>query len=229
MRAARRAVVADAAGPDRSGGWTASARKATNGSTRPPTPGWSRMPSTITGSCITAPPRAGICATPICSRRSASCSRPRGPSAKAVVWAHNSHIGDAALHRDGPGARGAQHRPAGQASGSATQARLIGFGTHTGTVAAATDWDGPMEVKRVRPSLPDSYERLCHDSGVPPLPARPARGQREAAARALCRAPARALHRRHLPPRDRALEPLFRGGAAQPVRRLGVVRRDRRR
>ena len=46
------------------------------------------------------------------------------------------------------------------------QVRLIGFGTHGGTVAAATDWDGPMEVKRVNPSRPDSVERLAHDSGV---------------------------------------------------------------
>ena len=49
----------------------------------------------------------------------------------------------------------------------ADAARLIGFGTHSGTVAAATDWDEPMEVKSVRPSLPESYERMCHDSGVP--------------------------------------------------------------
>jgi len=47
-----------------------------------------------------------------------------------------------------------------------SEAALIGFGTHTGTVAAASDWDGDMEVKRVRPSLKDSYERACHDSGV---------------------------------------------------------------
>jgi erythromycin esterase-like protein len=47
------------------------------------------------------------------------------------------------------------------------QAALIGFGTHAGTVAAATDWDGAMEVKRVRPSHRDSYERLCHEAGVP--------------------------------------------------------------
>jgi erythromycin esterase-like protein len=47
------------------------------------------------------------------------------------------------------------------------RARLIGFGTHTGTVAAADDWDEPMKVKRVRPSLDGSYERISHDSGVP--------------------------------------------------------------
>jgi erythromycin esterase-like protein len=46
------------------------------------------------------------------------------------------------------------------------EAALIGFGTHRGTVAAATDWDGAMEVKEVRPSLDGSYERVCHESGV---------------------------------------------------------------
>jgi protein-L-isoaspartate(D-aspartate) O-methyltransferase len=43
----------------------------------------------------------------------------------------------------------------------------IGFGTDNGTVAAASDWDGPMEVKSVRPSLVDSYERLCHETRLP--------------------------------------------------------------
>ncbi len=46
------------------------------------------------------------------------------------------------------------------------KARLIGFGTHTGTVAAADDWDEPMQIKHVRPSLEGSYERLSHDSGI---------------------------------------------------------------
>jgi erythromycin esterase-like protein len=39
----------------------------------------------------------------------------------------------------------------------------IGFGTDHGTVAAASEWGGPMEVKRVQPSHIDSYERVCHD------------------------------------------------------------------
>ena len=45
-------------------------------------------------------------------------------------------------------------------------AALIGFGTHTGTVACASDWDGPMQIKRINPSRPGSFERLAHDSGI---------------------------------------------------------------
>lgn len=45
-------------------------------------------------------------------------------------------------------------------------AYLVGFGTNRGTVAAASTWDGPMEVKEGRPSHERSYERLCHESGV---------------------------------------------------------------
>ena len=45
-------------------------------------------------------------------------------------------------------------------------AALIGFGTHGGTVACASDWGAPMEVRPINPSRPDSYERLAHDSGV---------------------------------------------------------------
>jgi erythromycin esterase-like protein len=44
------------------------------------------------------------------------------------------------------------------------EAALIGFGTHQGTVAAVTDWDGDMEVKDVRPSLEGSVEECCHRS-----------------------------------------------------------------
>jgi erythromycin esterase-like protein len=49
------------------------------------------------------------------------------------------------------------------------EAALIGFGTHTGTVTAADDWDSPRKTKRVNPSRSDSYERQFHDSGVPRL------------------------------------------------------------
>ena len=90
----------------------------------------------------------------------------KGPQSKAIVWAHNSHIGNAAftdmgMHRD--------ELNIGQLAKEKfnARARLIGFGTHTGTVAAADDWDEPMRIKQVRASLPDSYERMSHDSGSP--------------------------------------------------------------
>ena len=88
-----------------------------------------------------------------------------GPQRKAVVWAHNSHIGDARFTDMGQ-ARGELNfgQLCRQAYGR--DATLIGLGTHTGTVAAATDWDGPMQVKAVRPSHPDSYEAWCHQVGV---------------------------------------------------------------
>ena len=89
----------------------------------------------------------------------------KGPNAKAIVWAHNSHIGDARYTRYGCFTRGVEHRPA-LPRAVRQDAALIGFGTHTGTVAAADDWDEPMQVKRVNPSRPDSYERLAHDSEV---------------------------------------------------------------
>ena len=86
-----------------------------------------------------------------------------GPTSKAVVWAHNSHIGNAAATE--MGMRGEIN--IGQLCRDAfgDQVYSIGFGTDHGTVAAATDWDGEMEVKHVRPALLGSYERLCHESG----------------------------------------------------------------
>jgi protein-L-isoaspartate(D-aspartate) O-methyltransferase len=87
----------------------------------------------------------------------------RGPDARAVVWAHNSHLGDARATE--MSARGQFNVGQLCREEYGDDAYLIGFGTHTGTVAAASSWDGPMEVKRVRPSHEDSYERLCHDAG----------------------------------------------------------------
>jgi protein-L-isoaspartate(D-aspartate) O-methyltransferase len=86
-------------------------------------------------------------------------------NAKVVVWEHNSHIGDARATE--MAARG-EHN-VGQLCRTAygDAAFLIGFGTDRGTVAAAHAWDEPMERMRVRPARQDSYERLCHQSGVP--------------------------------------------------------------
>jgi protein-L-isoaspartate(D-aspartate) O-methyltransferase len=88
-----------------------------------------------------------------------------GQDARAVVWAHNSHIGDASAT-----AMGQQHGELnlGQLCRDhfGDRAGLVGFGTYDGTVAAASQWDGPMEVKAVKPALADSVESLAHDTGL---------------------------------------------------------------
>jgi erythromycin esterase-like protein len=89
----------------------------------------------------------------------------KGPDSKAIVWAHNSHVGNAAFTDMG---LRREEINVGQLVKDkfGHQGRLIGLGTHTGTVAAADDWDEPMKIKRVRPSLPESYERAAHDSDI---------------------------------------------------------------
>jgi protein-L-isoaspartate(D-aspartate) O-methyltransferase len=87
-----------------------------------------------------------------------------GPGARAAVWAHNSHVGNAAATRMGELGEINIGELCREAWG--LDAYLIGFGTDHGTVAAASEWDGPLEIKRVRPARPESYEGLCHRSGI---------------------------------------------------------------
>ncbi|GAA3970266.1 protein-L-isoaspartate(D-aspartate) O-methyltransferase [Allohahella marinimesophila] len=88
-----------------------------------------------------------------------------GPDAKAVVWEHNSHVGNA-KGTDMP-ARGQLNVGQLCRERFGTDVYIIGFGTHTGTVAAADDWGDDMQIKTVRPSLERSWERLCHDTQIP--------------------------------------------------------------
>jgi protein-L-isoaspartate(D-aspartate) O-methyltransferase len=89
----------------------------------------------------------------------------RGPDAKIVVWEHNSHIGDAAATEMAVRGEHNVGHLCRTAFGDAMYS--IGFGTDHGTVAAADAWDEPMRRMRVLPARHDSYERLCHASGVP--------------------------------------------------------------
>lgn len=81
---------------------------------------------------------------------------------KIVVWAHNSHLGDARATEMGyrgewnVGQLVRQRYPA--------QTRLVGFTTYQGTVTAASGWGGSAERKRVRPALPGSFEALFHEA-----------------------------------------------------------------
>jgi protein-L-isoaspartate(D-aspartate) O-methyltransferase len=88
-----------------------------------------------------------------------------GPASKGIVWAHNSHVGDStATEMSHRGEYNIGHLCRERFGRDAFS---IGFGTHSGTVAAASDWDGPMRIMTVRPSLPSSYEALCHETREP--------------------------------------------------------------
>ena len=84
--------------------------------------------------------------------------------AKIVVWAHNSHLGDARATEMGEQGELNLGQLVRQAHGG--DCVLVGWSTHAGTVTAADNWDEPARRKRVRPSLPNSYERLFHDTGL---------------------------------------------------------------
>ncbi|WP_461005685.1 erythromycin esterase family protein [Streptomyces capparidis] len=84
-------------------------------------------------------------------------------SAKVVVWAHNSHLGDARATE--PAARGELNLGQIVRERHGGDCRLIGFSTYSGTVTAADNWDAPADRKRVRPALDDSVEKLLHEVG----------------------------------------------------------------
>jgi len=84
---------------------------------------------------------------------------------KVVVWAHNSHLGDAQATQMGDAGELNLGQLVRQRYGD--EAVLVGFTTYHGTVTAASSWGGPAEHKRVLPALRDSYEALFHDLGLP--------------------------------------------------------------
>jgi protein-L-isoaspartate(D-aspartate) O-methyltransferase len=88
-----------------------------------------------------------------------------GPEAKGIVWEHNSHVGDAAATE--MSTRG-EHN-VGQLCRAflGDRAYNVGFGTDHGLVAAASNWDEPMQRMRVVPGREGSYERVFHEVGIP--------------------------------------------------------------
>lgn len=89
----------------------------------------------------------------------------QGGNDRAVVWAHNSHLGDA---RATDMARRGEWN-VGQLARELFGDRVysIGFSTYAGTVTAASDWGAPAERRRLRPALPESGEALFHATGIP--------------------------------------------------------------
>jgi erythromycin esterase-like protein len=88
-----------------------------------------------------------------------------GAPPKMIIWAHNSHVGDARateMGEDGQITLGQilrQRHP--------NETALVGMTTHSGAVIAAYDWEEPGERETVRPGLPGSWEELFHESEIP--------------------------------------------------------------
>lgn len=84
-----------------------------------------------------------------------------GPEAKGIVWEHNTHIGDARatdMKRAGMVNIGQLAR---EQYGS-DKVYLAGFGSHSGSVIAGTEWGAPMRVMPVPPAREDSVEAWLH-------------------------------------------------------------------
>lgn len=88
----------------------------------------------------------------------------QGQDPKIVIWAHNSHVGNAAATQMGD--RGELNIGQLAKEKYRNKAFNLGFTTYNGTVSAASDWHGPVERKKVRDALPGSYEDLFHSVGI---------------------------------------------------------------
>jgi erythromycin esterase-like protein len=87
-----------------------------------------------------------------------------GQPPRMAVWAHNSHLGDASATEMGDQGEWNVGQLVRDRWGS--QAVLVGFSTHRGSVTAASEWDDPPQTKQVRQGLAGSWEDLFHQSGT---------------------------------------------------------------
>jgi len=88
----------------------------------------------------------------------------RGEGSKAIVWAHNCHVGNARAMSMGPRSRLNLGQLARERFGK--DVISLGCGTYTGTVAAAHEWGSNMQIMEISPALEDSYEFLAHKTGL---------------------------------------------------------------
>ena len=91
--------------------------------------------------------------------------RANRPKGKTVVWAHNSHLGDA--RATGMAVQGEVNLGQLARERWNNNVFLLGFTTHSGEVTAASRWEAQAERKRVRMALEGSYESLFHQTRIP--------------------------------------------------------------
>ena len=174
---------------------------------------WSPTPSATTGSCTTARASPGTCATGTCSTPWRPLLRFRGPEREGGGLGAQLARRQRRRHRDGR-ARASSTSASSPASSSATAPTWSASAPTTARSPRRPTGTSRCRSRRVRPSHPESYERLCHDAGVPAFLLHLREPRRERGPRRAGRAPARARDRRHLPAGDRAAEPLLPGGPA---------------
>jgi erythromycin esterase-like protein len=97
----------------------------------------------------------------------AHLARDRREPAGVVVWAHNSHVGDARATERGDAGEVSVGQLVRERFGSGT-AFIVGFTTYRGSVTAASRWGGEAERKRLRDALPGSWEELLHEQAGRP-------------------------------------------------------------
>ena len=156
--------------------WSTRARRTywprTSCSTRSRTRRRSATRRSTTGRCSAGELRRGIYAISTWRRPCTPCwltwTATGEEPARIVVWAHNSHVGDARATEVGADGQLTLGQFARERYGE--DSRLIGFTTYSGTVTAASEWGGMAERKIVRPALNGSVEELLHETGRPDVP-----------------------------------------------------------
>lgn len=89
--------------------------------------------------------------------------RQHGPAAKAIVWEHNTHVGDARatdMAEQGMVNVGQLVRQ----QHASDEVFVVGFGSYLGTVVAALDWEAPTEIMVVPPARDGSWEAVFHNA-----------------------------------------------------------------
>jgi erythromycin esterase len=87
-----------------------------------------------------------------------------GPGAKAIVWEHNTHVGDA-RYTDMADRGLLNVGQLARERWGEKEVVLVGFGSHRGTVIAARQWGAPMERMPVPLAREGSWEDALHRAG----------------------------------------------------------------
>jgi erythromycin esterase len=90
--------------------------------------------------------------------------RHHGKEAKAIVWEHNTHIGDA-RYTDMADVGMVNVGQLVRERRGAEDVVLVGFGSHRGSVIAGAQWGAPIECMPVPPARQGSWEDILHRTG----------------------------------------------------------------